>query len=113
MLIIKDKENCNVFVSEDIFEEITEAILSNLKNRRGIGQELNSIQDRDPEIYIEIVEESANTIHKEITNFINKNYLNDPPIDENMINMKNITVHEARLEITKLFNRNMNKIASE
>lgn len=112
MIVIKDNEDSDVFIPEDIFEEIAESVLHNLKDRRGIGQELDSIENNDPEIYVEIVKEAADTIHKEIIEFVNCKYLNGPDHDHEVDNMKILSITEARKELNKLFERNMTKVAS-
>lgn len=107
-ILIQDNANNEAPLSECIFEEIAESVLTNLKDRRGIGQELEDVEYNDPEIYKGIVEQTANTIHKGITDFVKKEYFKGDETKD----MKILSVNEAREELNKLFERNMEIVAA-
>lgn len=108
MILINDATDGNAFIPEDVFEEIAESVLTNLKDRRGIGQELEQVEYSDPETYVEIVEEAANTIHKGITEFVDANFLKS---DKNVDSIT-LSFGVARAELKTLFHRNMKTVAS-
>lgn len=107
MILIKENNNCDVFLPEDVFEEIAESVLTNLKDRRGIGQELECVESSDPEIYVGIVEEAANTIHKGITEYVDANFLKSDLI----VDTATLSFGAAKAELKTLFQRNMDAVA--
>ncbi len=103
MILINDDTDGDVFIPEDIFEEIAENVLSNLKNRGVIGR-----FEGESQMYVEIVEEAASTIHKGITEFVDVNYFKG----DETANMKILSVSEARTELKNLFQRNLDNAAT-
>lgn len=111
MILINDSENSDVFLPEDIFEEIAESVLTNLKDHPIIGQKIESFQQEHPDAYVDIVQDAADTIHTGITEYVDNNFYNEGT--SNLLNeVVILTRSEAREELKKLFERNIDDAAS-
>jgi hypothetical protein len=108
MILIQDNANNDVFLPEDIFEEIAENVLTNLKKHPIIGQGIEDVEIHHPDDYAKIVEAAANTIHKGITEFVDVNFLKEAKEEIISVDARRV----ARTELKNLFVRNMFEAAS-
>ncbi len=109
MIHVKDNDDCDVFIPEDVFEEIAESVLANIQGHKDIK---GRISDIEPLVYVEIVEEAANTVHKGITGYVEDKYFGKLDFTEEACSNRVLSINDVREDLRNLFKRNMDTVAA-
>lgn len=108
MILINDATDGNVFIPEDVFEEIADLVLTNLQHHPIIGEGIEDVKIHRTEDYKKIVETSADIIHTGINEYVDANFLKSDEI----VDTTTLSFGVARAELKNLFQRNMDNAAS-